>query len=46
MPVTGPGGAYNNAVLQSFLFNEGFKNTLGKWGTANISETYKTDFNG
>jgi hypothetical protein len=45
MPVADSGGAYNNAVLQSFLFDEGFKNSLGKRGTANISETYKTDFN-
>jgi hypothetical protein len=46
MPVASPGGAYNNTILQPFLFDQGLKNTLGKWGTANISKTYKTDFNG
>jgi hypothetical protein len=46
MPVAGSGRAYNNAVFQPFLFDQSLKNPLGKRGTANISETYKTDFNG
>jgi hypothetical protein len=31
--------------LQSLFLDKGLKNTLSKRGTANISKTYKADFN-
>jgi hypothetical protein len=45
MPAANSGGAYNDTILQSLFLDKGLKNTLSKRGTANISKTYKADFN-